>query len=437
MADRSKRSIWGYRLISLLLAVFIWCYVTISDNPIGEQQYTVNVEARNLAADLTVEVPTVRLRVQGNLKTLQSLYARDIVAYVDCSGLGMGEHSLPVKVELPGEFTLVSANPDPLTVSIAAVDKASFNIKARISGKPASGYSQLDAVLTPSVVSLSGTKDDLAQVKNVYVAADISGLDHSYNETLNIVVENAAGVDITSSFVVSPTATELLVPIVNYQPEKTVAVDVPVTGRVAEGYRLSYVVVNPTTVKLMGSLDALNSVSVVTTDIVNVSDLNKTTSRVLPLTLPENVTSTVKEVTVIIQIDPIAKRTFSFKEIIGGNLGEDLEFKLNTAPIKLVFSGTDEVLNSLTEEDILVYVDCQGLTAGNYELPIQVVQPSMLDLISIEPKEAAITLIDIAPEPAPEPEPEPEPDEEPEEDPDADLDADTDADAEGDGDVTQ
>jgi len=95
------------------------------------------------------------------------------------------------------------------------------------------------------------------------------------------------------------------------------------------------------------------------------------------------------------------------------------------------------VLNSLTEEDILVYVDCQGLTAGNYELPIQVVQPSMLELISVEPKEAAITLIDIAPEPEPAHEPDEEPEEDPEVDPDANPDADTDADAEGDGDVTQ
>ena len=424
MADRSKDkiSLWGYRLISLLLAVFIWFYVTIAENPIGEQAYTVNVEARNVATDLSVEVPTVRLRVQGNLKSLQTLYARDITAYVDCSGLGVGEHALPVKVELPGEFTLISTNPDPLTVSIMEVDKESFNIKARISGKPASGYSQLDAVLTPSVVSLSGAKEDLAQVKNVYVSADISGLDHSYNETLSIVVENSAGVDISANFTISPAAAELLVPIVNYQPEKTVAVEVPLTGRVAEGYRLSYVVVNPTTVKLMGSLDALNSVTAVTTDIVNVSDYSKTTTKVLPLNLPANVSSTVKEVTVIIQVDPIAKRTFSFKEIVGGNLGENLEFKLNTAPVKIVFSGTNEVLNSLTEEDILVYVDCAGLGAGSYDLPVQVVHPSMLDLISIEPAEVSVTLTDITPEPELEPEPEDEP-------------IDGEADAENDGDA--
>ena len=98
-SDFWQKEIWqpprfiGYKVLAILLAMVIWAYVTVRDNPLDEGTFAVPVELRNL--DETLVTPEtsyqVQVRVQGAANIIGELSSRDFTAYVDLSGMRAGE----------------------------------------------------------------------------------------------------------------------------------------------------------------------------------------------------------------------------------------------------------------------------------------------------------------------------------------------------------
>ena len=408
-SDFWQKEIWqpprfiGYKVLAILLAMVIWAYVTVRDNPLDEGTFAVPVELRNL--DETLVTPEtsyqVQVRVQGAANIIGELSSRDFTAYVDLSGMRAGEGSPRVQVDLPPDVSLVSLSPESIDLTLEAKVSETFAVVANVSGEPAENYTALleNLLLSPQEVSLSASASMIEQVGSVVVNADISDLESSYNRNLPVEVLDQNGNNITREFTISPESVNLVVNVLYEEPEATVAVRANLLGEPAEGYQISYTVTEPNTVRAFGDLATLGTLYYLLTEPIDISGISRTTSYSVDIEHDSNISLAQETVTVTVRVEPVATQTYTRNLLHTQNVAEGLECLLPDEVIKIEVAGPDTAMQGLDETRIVPYVDCAGITEpGDYELPVSFSLPANIDLVRATPETVTVTLIDTATE---------------------------------------
>ena len=408
-SDFWQKEIWqpprfiGYKVLAILLAMVIWAYVTVRDNPLDEGTFAVPVELRNL--DETLVTPEtsyqVQVRVQGAANIIGELSSRDFTAYVDLSGMRAGEGSPRVQVDLPPDVSLVSLSPESIDLTLEAKVSETFAVVANVSGEPAENYTALleNLLLSPQEVSLSASASMIEQVGSVVVNADISNLESSYNRNLPVEVLDQNGNNITREFTISPESVNLVVNVLYEEPEATVAVRANLLGEPAEGYQISYTVIEPNTVRAFGDLATLGTLYYLLTEPIDISGISRTTSYSVDIEHDSNISLAQETVTVTVRVEPVATQTYTRNLLHTQNVAEGLECLLPDEVIEIEVAGPDTAMQGLDETRIVPYVDCAGITEpGDYELPVSFSLPANIDLVRATPETVTVTLIDAATE---------------------------------------
>ena len=408
-SDFWQKEIWqpprfiGYKVLAILLAMVIWAYVTVRDNPLDEGTFAVPVELRNL--DETLVTPEtsyqVQVRVQGAANIIGELSSRDFTAYVDLSGMRAGEGSPRVQVDLPPDVSLVSLSPESIDLTLEAKVSETFAVVANVSGEPAENYTALleNLLLSPQEVSLSASASMIEQVGSVVVNADISDLESSYNRNLPVEVLDQNGNNITREFTISPESVNLVVNVLYEGPEATVAVRANLLGEPAEGYQISYTLTEPNTVRAFGDLATLGTLYYLLTEPIDISGISRTTSYSVDIEHDSNISLAQETVTVTVRVEPVATQTYTRNLLHTQNVAEGLECLLPDEVIEIEVAGPDTAMQGLDETRIVPYVDCAGITEpGDYELPVSFSLPANIDLVRATPETVTVTLIDTATE---------------------------------------
>jgi YbbR domain-containing protein len=261
-----------------------------------------------------------------------------------------------------------------------------FLLEVIISGVPAANYTILTPVVNPSVVSLSSTGEHMDQVGKVYVSAAVNDISANYNQHLTVKVEDKDGLDISSLFSIYPATAEVIIGVTYSQPEKYVAIKPVTTGEPAAGFMVSHIIVEPATVRVFGDLAKLEELNFVETVPIDISGLKNSISQTVNIVLPPGFSLGNKnQVTVFIEIEPISEALFTKKVVNANNLGDDLSVYFDSNNITVIVSGPESFINNLVDADIVLYIDCEGLSPGVYELPLQFLLPANILLVSADP----------------------------------------------------
>lgn len=95
--------------------------VTVLVKPLGSTtKLTVTPVAVGLGAGLTMRTVPVSVTLQGSLTRLAEVSQSGIVATVNLSGLGVGTHSVPVRVDPPSGLAVREVQPASVSVTIDA-----------------------------------------------------------------------------------------------------------------------------------------------------------------------------------------------------------------------------------------------------------------------------------------------------------------------------
>lgn len=378
----------GYKVCAVLIAILIWIYVMVTQNPLTEDTFTVPIEMRNLSSQLAIPETNrqVSVRVQGTSGVISTLSSRDIEAYIDFEGVAQGEAELPVIVVLPEHVTLVSQSPQSFAFTLETVVSETHQVDVRVSGDPAENYTLLDAVSDPDMVTISGAEANIRSISAVYVAADVTELAENYSKNLSVEVLDANGKNITDWFTISPSTINVIIPVVYDQPQKSIAVRESIVGEPALGYQVSRVVVEPSTVRVFGDLEVLNDLYYLHTAPIDVSGLKKTTSMTVAIQHGNNVSVSAEAVTVVVQIDPVKTLEFEKELLYGQNLAEGLVCAIPPLQLKVVVAGADTYIGSVSATDVVPYVDFSDISnPGSYTLPISVNLPANISLVTVSP----------------------------------------------------
>lgn len=278
------------KLIALGLTILLWAYVMVHENRPGTREITVPVVVRNVPQGLAVLRKTperTRLSVRGLRRAVDQIKAEEIFVVADLSGRGVGEHTVPLKPEnLPSGVDLASLGQPTVTVELDKIIQDTRPVTAHYKGRPAEGYVLGKIEVRPDEVKIRGASNLVARVEKVVAEWDVSGLSKTTEAVATVVPVDGRDIEITGLTLTPDEVT--LTFTVSKLVTKTVPID-PQISSPAEGYEVDSVVLNPLTVTITGSSEALGRTSVIRSEVVDLSGLRGRKSYNVRLNFPQGV----------------------------------------------------------------------------------------------------------------------------------------------------
>ncbi|NLC76175.1 MAG: hypothetical protein GX750_00910 [Clostridia bacterium] len=279
----------SYRIISLLLAIGLWAWVTTAQNPVKEALYEIPLETRDLSSDLMVaEKPSmVRVRVQARDSVLAEVTSRDYQAYVDLSDAVIGRNMVPVEVITPDGVEVINTSPSQVPIIIDQITQIQMPVHPSLSGQAATGFAVLEPTISPSEVLIAGPKSILDRITDVVVDVTLQGHRESYLERVPIKIFDAEGNPLQDWLRIQPDTVEVFVPVIRELPSKRLVIKPEFTGEPPDDQRVKQVVVDPEMVQLFGRWELLEQHDYLYTQPIDLSQLDGTTVVEVELAVPE------------------------------------------------------------------------------------------------------------------------------------------------------
>lgn len=378
MHDIFRRNL-GYKIVSLVLAISFWLWITNQQEPtglFGERSFDVQLVLNNQPPNLVVvsNLPTISVRLDNDN---QGINVKELYAYVDLKDAMAGEHSFEVFMDVPEGIEIKAISPKNIVLRLDTVKDKIVPVMVNVTGTPGDGFVAGQPIIMPPVVNVRGPTAILEKLENVVVKADITGKVESMRIARAVTYEDTEGKGIFTSdpnqqsLNAFPETVEVVIPIYpKGTASKTVPLTVSTSGKPADGMTVRMITPLPSQVLLLGDEESLKAIQYVKLGTVNVSGLNANKVVDIPLNsvkLPEGVSfNEGTSISVMVYIGPS-----SVERIIKGipvginNIPEGLSAE-TISSIDLKISGYPDILDALKPGDITAWVDATNLQAGTY-----------------------------------------------------------------------
>lgn len=381
-------------LLSIVLAVAVWWIAINQENPLVvqdlEERVPVSVlglgEELVIVEDLSNEAVRLRLRAPRNSWT--DLTVSDFRATLDLTGLGPGEHDVMVQVKsLDPQVGILDVQRPQLRVTLDTLAQKEVPVQVELMDGAAFGYDPQMAVYRPVTVTVTGPAQQVQQVTRARTEVYLRGA-KSQVERMEAVTPVDGQNEPVSRITAEPALVQVVVPVEQWPGRKEVAVRVNLSGRPADGYRLSSVKVEPSTVVLQGNSEVLAEVpGYVETETLSLEDATGDVRKRLKLLLPDGVTSSEGD-TVLANagITAIEGGVTVSQPLVQQGLGLGLQAQSALDTVDVILSGPVPLLDSLSPDDIFVILDLTGLISGTHALTPKVVLPDGISLQGVIPE---------------------------------------------------
>lgn len=286
------------RLLSLLLAFALWIYVSNEQNPFRDKVISINLEHTGTTQDILITggMPdSVRVKVQGNRSQLTNLAPGDFRAVVNIPEGKTGEMVLPVQVSAPAGLRVAQVIPEEVNLTIDRLVEKQIPVAVSLRGSPAEGSTALAPECRPGTVVARGPSHVISEINQATAVLDIQSASKDVEQTIQISVGH-------SNVSLSPTAVNVVVPIVSTVLTKNVPVLPQVIGRPAAGFIVKRSVAEPAAVQLTGPADVLDALANIKTETVDVNGADKSFTKEVAISAPQGVSAQPGRVTVRVEV---------------------------------------------------------------------------------------------------------------------------------------
>ncbi|NLK52059.1 MAG: hypothetical protein GX295_06405 [Syntrophomonadaceae bacterium] len=382
-----------YKALAILLAIVLWFYAANERGVIRDRVFEdIPLAVQGLSSDLILvgDLPRIQITLRGNV---DSLNIRELMAYLDLSGITAGEVILPVQVNVPGGITLVGVKPSRVKVLVDTRAEKQIPVEVRLSGQTAEGYVAMTPDLKPSQVLISGAKSLLARVQQANVSIDLRNTDRSLNEMIPVKVLDREG-KLLEGLQITPASIELFVPVIRGQSLKSVAVKVLWSGSPAPGFQVVETKVEPAMVNLISLPVPLDQIEQISTLPIDISGATENVVRSVPLeTIPGISGVEPAQVTVTIQITKKSgEKELGPITVQAKDTPSHLTAVVQPAEVSISLEGPWDLIEKVTAKDFLASVPLTGLSEGKHQVRVQVTGPAGVDVIRVNPESLTVTL---------------------------------------------
>ena len=381
--------------LSLLTAVVFWSILVASDGTLTREKTFQNVavsvtgestlKSRGYIVmdDLDSLISGVKLTVEVTQSNYSRVSGTSYNPHIDMTQVtGEGENVLNVAFSSQLYGPVVSCEPSSVRVNVERYITRRVPVVLETSGG-LPGYYLDSAKTDPTMLSVSGPQSLVSQVARAVASIDVSllsGERRSDRNSVQIRLQDAAGntvesdlIEITNQTVLTDTVvveTELV-------PMREVPLEVEslVTGEPAEGYELLEVTVSQESLLIAAADEVLDAITVLTTDQpLSIEGATQDVTGTVRLRRPTGIENTVPyDVTVTARIGEMtAQRTLRQVQVEVDGLDDSLRVSLSREKQTVQLTGPYTFINGLSQSDVRLFVDVNGLGEGTHVVPVQI-----------------------------------------------------------------
>jgi YbbR domain-containing protein len=178
----------GLKIISLLLAFFLWYSINVSERD-AERVLELPVVVRKLPPDLiVVSGPdrAVSATLRGPRTILDGVDEQRGRIAIDLLAATPGEMRMEltpdmIRPELPRRLKLVRLEPQRLKVQVERLLRRRVPVRAELAGAPALGYMTAESSVRPAEVEVAGPKSKVEDLKEIRTEPiDMQGMERGF-----------------------------------------------------------------------------------------------------------------------------------------------------------------------------------------------------------------------------------------------------------------
>jgi YbbR domain-containing protein len=399
----SLKSNWGYKLLSVFVAIVIWYAVVDVNDPVETATYTVKVTVTNESYiangkqvySIDDQYSTVTVYIKANRSVLNDISADDITVTADLTqivDLDRDPVMVPLTVSCPnvsaGDITL-SRTTIPITIENVASKTLSVSVSCGDS-VPGSDYEVGTTTPDPETVVVNGPESIVNTITSAVAQIDVTGMtqDGTREAELQFLDQNgdALSEDTVSDYLtLDGDITTVTVQVDLWEKVNDVSLAVEYSGTPASGYNVADVSTTPETISVAGTDSALeelaadNNTITLSDSSINIDGATDDMSFDVNISdsLPDGLRLTTNEadavtVTITILSDETREISVDVDDIVTQNLDSTQTVSYDSTEITLRVTGTESVIDSIDASDLTVSVDLSGLKDGDYTVPVTV-----------------------------------------------------------------
>lgn len=293
----------------------------------------------------------------------------------DLDGLTEGEHEIKLTTEGYGNNVNVVVNPTNVNVVMKKKTTRQFDISYDFINQDK--MEQIYSAGTPEFeytkINVRASKDTLDSIAFVKALIDVSGQSADFEQDAVLVAYDSSGKPVNADIV--PNTVHVKVPVTS--PNKSVNIQVQVSGEVPDGKAIDSITMDQQTVTIYGSETTLANIDQVVVTL-DAGTLTKDSTVLRPIVLPAGVTSaTNTQVTMNITLADAEEKTIDDIPInvINNNKHYKASQPDNKTTTSVTVKGTKNNIDKLTADDINVYIDMKDVQPGLQKFALQIEQP--------------------------------------------------------------
>lgn len=402
--DKWFQSKWFVRIISLILAVSMYLFVTVETDKSNDDSriipgatnevqvledvpLDIRIDSDQYVVSGVPEVVTVTLKGRTSILT-PIARQQNFTVFVDLRDLEEGEHEVEVEHEnIPEELTAY-IEPKTITVNIEKRATREFAVDVEFVNmdKFPVGYELGTPEVNPETVTIVSSESIIEQIAMVKVFIDVTDLKESItNREVPVSVYDIQGNDL--SVIVEPES--VAVSVLVERPSKTVPLNVRTTGELPEGLSMDEITA-PEEIEIFGRRAMLSEIDEIHTKEIDLSDIEESGEYEVEIDFPEGITANDETVEVEIQLHE--EKVFEDVSIdtVGQNSHDITFVQPDDSKLNVTAIGNDQLIKNMEKTDISASIDISNLNEGEHQVSLSVSGPSN---IRLEPEFNRITIL--------------------------------------------
>lgn len=384
----------GYALLSLLVALSLWGYVLMRENParvkrIDNVRLTIegggeaDLRARNLVinGDISTLLPSVAVNVNTTLNDLPrfSHTVGDIAgATISLAGIREpGTYNLRVNATSTiGD--VYSVEPSTVSITVENYQTRSIPVTCSFINNLPDGYWRDEPQIMTQSISVSGAESAISSIVQANCVIDLENKTENINESVELVLLDAQQnpVDASQLVVSNRYATVKLTVLPYVDIDIASYISNAMVGTLNEDYEIVSTAINPGSITVAAPQETLDELSEsVYLEPILLSGLTTGTNtmRLSLLGLPAG-TTMLTDNNFILSIEVVEKiitRSFpiSLSDVrIVGRDAARYYYSFSTNTIDVEFTGPSSVIKAIRSDDIALTIDVSNLGAGPHTI---------------------------------------------------------------------
>ena len=402
--DKWFQSKWFVRVISLILAVSMYLFVTMeTDKTADDSQIIpgatnevqvlenvpleVRIDSDQYVVSGVPEVVTVTLEGKTSILT-PIARQQNFTVFVDLRDLEEGEHEVEVEHENIPEGLTAYIEPKTITVNIEKRATKEFKVEVEFVNmdKFPVGYELGTPEVNPETVTIVSSESIIEQIALVKVFVDVADLTQSItNREVPISVYDIQGNVLNVR--VEPQSVNVSVLV--EKPGKTVPLNVKTTGELPEGLTIDEITA-PEEIEIFGKRAILNGSNEISTKGSDLSKINESGELEVEVDFPEGVTADQEKVKVNIQLtEEKVIEEVSIDTV--GQTNHNITFVRPDNPtLNVIAIGHDQLIKKLKKDEINASINVSNLNEGEHQVSLSVSGPNN---IKLEPEFNQVTIL--------------------------------------------